>query len=340
MIKKIVAGIFIIVILCFLGYEFSDHDTKEADEQNKLIVYCSSPNYFSTPLIQEFEKNTGIKVDLVQQGAGSLLQRLEKESEAPIADVLWTGSLNIVKEKTELFENYQSINEVFVKSEFKNKEGCLTRFTEIPNIIIVNTKLIDKIPVNGYEDLLNPALNGKIAFADPAESSSAYEHLINMLYVMGNGNPEDGWPYVQQFCQNLGGKILRTSDAVYQGVAAGEFVVGCTFEQKAINYHGDTPVKTVYMQEGVVSQTDGLYIIKKCRNQVNAQRFVDFMTSKNTQTFIAQKFYRRSVRTDVELAQEMLPKQQMKVIKPNAEQISRMRTTWLDRFHTVFIHTL
>ena len=44
---------------------------------------------------------------------------------------------------------------------------------------------------------------------DPSTSSSASEHLINMLYAMGEGNPEKGWDYVEKFCKNLDGMLFK-----------------------------------------------------------------------------------------------------------------------------------
>ena len=85
-------------------------------------------------------------------------------------------------------------------------------------------------------DLLNPALKGQIAFNDPTTSSSSFEQLVNMLYAMGDGNPENGWDYVEKLYANLDGKLLGTSSAVYKGVADGEYTVGLTFESAAANY--------------------------------------------------------------------------------------------------------
>ena len=116
---------------------------------------------------------------------------------------------------------------------------------------------------------------GKIAFADPAASSSSFEHLVNMLYAMGEGNPENGWEYVRQFCQQLDGKLLGGSSAVYKGVADGEYTVGLTFEQGSAQYVGaGAPVKTIYMEEGVIFRGDGAYIIKRLpKMRKNAQIF-------------------------------------------------------------------
>ena len=100
-------------------------------------------------------------------------------------------------------------NEDAFYDEYKNTEGNLTRFDTIPSVIMVNTDLIGDIKIEGYEDLLNPELKGKIAFADPAASSSSFEHLVNMLYAMGGGNPDNGWDYVKQFLRTAGRQAVR-----------------------------------------------------------------------------------------------------------------------------------
>ena len=74
---------------------------------------------------------------------------------------------------------------------------------------------------------------------------------------MGGGDTEEGWEYVRKFCDQLDGKILGGSSAVYKGVADGEYTVGLTFEQGSAQYVGaGAPVKTVYMEEGVIFRGD------------------------------------------------------------------------------------
>ena len=48
--------------------------------------------------------------------------------------------------------------------------------------------------MNGYADLLQPELVGKIASADPASSSSAFCQLTNMLLAMGGYEDDYGAP--------------------------------------------------------------------------------------------------------------------------------------------------
>ncbi|MCR5085278.1 MAG: ABC transporter substrate-binding protein [Succinivibrionaceae bacterium] len=304
---------------------------------DKVVVYNPAPLSFSQPLIDLFEKQTGIKAELVTGGTGELLKRIEAEKANPLGDVLFTGSLGTVKPKAALFETYRTVNENMVQKPFRNTEGYMTRFTDIPSVIMINKKLIGDIKVEGYEDLLNPQLKGKIAMADPSKSSSAYEHLINMLYAMGKGDPEKGWDYVAKFCANLDGKLLGGSSAVYKGVADGEYTVGLTFEEGGAKYVADgAPVAVVYMKEGVISKPDGLYIIKGAKNLENAKKFLDVMTSKDAQTIIASNLHRRSVRTDVGAPVGLQEKSDIKIIEDNPEVETAAKRSRLEKFKDIF----
>lgn len=312
-------------------------ETAEKGDAGNLVVYCPHPLEFINPLVSEFENQTGIKVEVVAAGTGELLKRVESEQGNPLGDVFWGGSLSTMEPQMDLFEDYQSINEEFVQEDMKNVEGPLTRFTDIPSVLMVNTDLIGDIEINGYEDLLNPDLKGKIAFCDPSKSSSSYEHLINMLYAMGDGNPDDGWDYVEDLCENLDGKLLSGSSAVYKGVADGEYVVGLTFEEGAAKYVADgAPVEIVYMEEGVISKPDGVYIIKDAKNMENAKTFIDFITGKDAQTIITTQLNRRSVRTDVPAPDYLTPKEDMNIIYDEPDVVVDQKEEWLTKFSDIF----
>jgi iron(III) transport system substrate-binding protein len=221
---------------------------------NKLVVYCPHPLILIDPLVKKFEAATGVKVEVIAAGTGELLKRIESESANPLADVIWGGTISTLDPSKKFFEVFHSSEEAAIFPDLRVADGKITPFSQVPSVIMVNTKLLGNIKVEGYEDLLNPALKGKIAFADPSKSSSSFEHLINMLYAMGKGDPDKGWTYVTALAKNLDGKLLSGSSAVYKGVADGEYTVGPTFEEGAANYVTPTGViKIVYMKEGVIS---------------------------------------------------------------------------------------
>lgn len=307
---------------------------QETDEA--LVVYCPHPLPFINPIVSEFEARTGIRVQVETGGTGELLARIEKNEE-PRCDIFWGGSYSSSGEKAELFEHYVSENEELVQAEFRNEEGNITRFTDVPSVLMVNTNLIGDIPVEGYEDLLNPALKGKIAMGDPEKSSSSYEHLINMLYAMGEGDPEAGWAYVEAFCRNLDGNLLGGSTAVYRGVGEGRYVVGLTFEEGGAHYVADgEPVRLVYMEEGVVSTPDVVRIRAGTSHQAEAREFVDFVTGKDCQEMICAKLDRRSVRVDVEPPEYLPDKAAIPIIYAEAEVVREKKQEWLERFAEIY----
>ena len=161
--------------------------------------------------------------------------------------------------------------------------------------------------------------------------------MVNILYGMGKGDPEKGWGFVQELAKNLGGKLLSGSSAVYKGVADGEYTVGLTFEEGAATYvKSKAPVKIVYMSEGVISKADGSAIIKGAKNMENAKKFVDFVSSKETQSMIASQLSRRSVRKDVQPGEGLMPLPQIKLIKDNTEVVNKSKRQWLEKFKDIY----
>ena len=305
-----------------------------------LVVYCPHPLDFINPVVSEFEARTGIRVQVQTGGTGELLEMVERQGE-PRCDIFWGGSLSTTVARRELFEPYISANEPMVRPDFKNAEGNMSRFTDVPSVLMVNTNLTGDISVAGYADLLRPEFKGKIAMCDPSVSSSSYEHLINMLYAMGDGDPEAGWDYVRAFCENLDGTLLESSSAVYKGVAQGRFAVGLTFEEGAAHYVADMgAVKLVYMEEGVISKPDVVCIVKGTGHLAEAREFVDFVTGKDAQTIIATTLDRRSVRTDVEEPDYLPDKEEIHIIYDDPDVVNENKMKWLSEFDQIFRETL
>lgn len=325
------------IVLCLAGCAGSGQSAAaEGETDEVLVIYCPHPLEFINPIVSEFENRTGVRTYVQTGGTGELLQMVEEHRE-PACDIFWGGSLSTTSPRQELFEPYVSKNEDMVREEFKNPGGSLTRFTDMPSVIMVNTNLIGDTVVEGYEDLLKPELRGKIAMCNPSTSSSAYEHLINMLYAMGDGDPEKGWDYVEQFCRNLDGTLLGGSAQVYQGVAEGQFAVGLTFEEGGAHYVAQgEPVRLVYMKEGVISTPDVVGIVKDSRHMADAKDFVDFVTGKDAQTVIADRLVRRSVRKDVEEPEYLPDKDKVHIIYDDLDLVNSRKMEWLERFAEIF----
>lgn len=333
----IVLSIFTVLAGCS-----SDKDEKasgDGKESKELIVYSPNPIEFNEPLIKEFEAETGIKVEVISAGAGELLKRIEAEGDNPLGDVMWGGSLSSLEPYVDYFEKYQSANEDKVIDEYKNEDGYITRFSLVPSVIMVNKNLIGDKKIEGFADLLDKDLKGKIAFADPSKSSSSFEQVINQLYAMGNGDPEKGWEYEEKLIKNLDQKLLSGSSATYKGVADGEYAVGLTFEEPVVNYINDgAPIDIVYPKEGTIVKPDGVAIIKNAVNMENAKKFVDFITNEDSQTMVANELSRRPVLSTVKIKDDigMKPLSEIKLIEDDQEWSNQNKAAILDKYKEIF----
>ena len=208
-------------------------DTASGEEEPVLVVYTARSEALNNAVIPEFEKDTGIKVEVVVAGTGELLKRAQSEKDNPLGDIFWVADQTMLSSSKELFMEYVSPEDENMLDAFRNTTGYFTPAFADPTVMIVNKDLKGDMKIDGFEDLLNPELKGKIAFGDPVNSSSAFQSLLAMLYGMGkDGDPlsDQAWDYVDQFIANLDGKMANSSSQVYKGVAEGEYVGGLTWK--------------------------------------------------------------------------------------------------------------
>lgn len=217
------------------------------------------------------------------------------------------------------FEKYVSPEDANMIDAAKNKTGYFSPAFADPTVFIVNKKLAGDIKIAGFDDLLNPALKGKIACGDPANSSSAFQVLMAMLYAKGkDGDPmsPEAWAYVDNFIKNVDGKFLNSSGAVHKGAADGEYTVGLTWEDPAATYvKNGADVEVVFPKEGAIFPGESVQIIKGAKHMENAKKFVDFMLSQKIQEAAGKTLTVRPLRKGVKLADYMTPQDTIALFK-------------------------
>ena len=229
--------------------------------QDTLVIYSARNERLNNIVIPAFEEATGIKVEVVTGSTGEINQRVKAEVESGnvTGDILWAADETMLDANRDLFEVYVSTENEALYPEFQNDgTNVFNNAYAEPNVMIVNTDMLAEmgIEVNSYADLTQPQLKGKIISADPANSSSAFQCLIGMLYGMGDGDPmsDKAWDFIDEFLVNLDGKIASSSSQVYNGVANGEYAVGLSYEDPCVELEAthEHPVKVVYATEGVI----------------------------------------------------------------------------------------
>ena len=282
------------------------------EEEPVLVVYTARSEALNNAVIPEFEK-----VEVVVAGTGELLKRAQSEKDNPLGDIFWVADQTMLSSSKDLFMEYVSPEDSNMLEAFRNNTGYFTPAFADPTVMIVNKDLKGDMKIDGFEDLLNPELKGKIAFGDPVNSSSAFQSLLAMLYGMGkDGDPlsDQAWDYVDQFIANLDGKMCNSSSQVYKGVAEGEYVVGLTWEDPAANYVKEgAAVEVVFPTEGAIFPGESVQILKGCKHPENAKKFVDYMLSEKIQNAVGSNLTVRPLRKDATLADYMTPQSEIKL---------------------------
>lgn len=352
--KKLIAMILALSMLCCMAACGSSGETKsdqptaaegQTEASGKLTLYSPANDEEYYLIVDAFkEKYPKIDLEVVQGGSGELKARLESEAENPQCDVMF-GGLTFADAKTygQFFEDYISPNDANLPESFQNTTGKVTMKSINVQVLLTNTELEEKlgVQINSLQDLLDPALKGKIAMTDPSSSATAYRWLTCLLYVMGNGNPdsEAAWSYVESLIQNLDGKLASSSSVAYKSVYEGEYVVGLTSESNGTSYLRDgfgDAVRVVYPEEGTTAASYGVAMIKNCKDPDNAKLFVDFIISDEAQALYATSSF-RPANTNYKNTSEYLPDiSTIKLVSEDYTVIGDNQQNYLDRFNELW----
>lgn len=270
-----------------------------AANSGELVLYNSQSMEWSENICNMFTEATGIKVNIVSGSTGDLTGRMEAEKENPQGDVLWGGVADSYHNMPHLLAEYVSPELENFDEKYRDKNNKFSPFDVFPNVIIYNTEMVSEADApKGWADLLGEKFKGNISFTDVQKSSAAYGAMLGALYAMGKDDGK-GYEYIHSFVKNMDNRMAAGSNQVIKGVADGEYSVGITYEEGAVRYIlGGAPMEIVYPAEGTYVSVGGVAIIEGAPNRENAEKFIDYVLSKEIQEHIGT-FGRRSGRTDV-----------------------------------------
>lgn len=336
--------IFALAITILSGAMLFAGGAKEApatdEPTDKLVVYSPNSDGLIQAAVPSFEAKYGVTVEVISAGTGELFKRLEGEANNPYADVVYGGAFATYMNMPQLFEPYVSVHNDKIVSLYQNKTGFITPYVLDGSIILVNKTLARGLEINGYRDLLNPALKGKIVSANPSASSSAYAHLTNMLNAIGKGDYQsaEAWDFVKKLFANT--VVIDSSSSVWKGVRDGEYTVGLSYEDPSVQLVKDgADVEVVYMEEGVVYLPAGSAVVKGARNMVNAKRFIDHITSPEVQNVYGTQFTNRPVMSGVDTPDYMVKIEDINLIEEDMAYVTDNKDMLREQFKDIYVET-
>ncbi|MFZ5823321.1 MAG: ABC transporter substrate-binding protein [Bacillota bacterium] len=307
-------------------------ETPKAEEK-VLTLYTSFGADLYTPIVDAFQKESGIKVDVVFGGTGEMLKRLDAEKGAPQADVMLGGGAESFEAYRPLFEAYTVKEDKMVPDALKAPDRLWYGFNALPMVIMYNKNLVTEADLpKGWKDLQDPKWKGKLAMADATKSGTSFVQVVTMLHLFGKEDGK-GWQAVEAVVKNA--KVLGSSSLPIKGVDAGEYALGLTYEHGAWKYaKAGGPVGWIYPAEGTATIPDAVAIVKGGKHPNNARVFMDWLFSKKTQEMAAKELGLRAARTDVAPPEGLVPMEQIKLISLDVPWVASNRdkilSTWKD----------
>ena len=200
------------------------------NKSGEVTVYVSTDRVFSEPILQTYERKTGVKVNAVydteETKSTGLANKLLAEKNNPQADVFWSNEpvRTLVLESRGVLRPYRSPNAEGIPATFKDPKGYWTGFSARIRVIVYNTNLVKSAdaPKSIY-DLTDPKWKSQIAIADPRFGSTSF-HVAALYAELGDEKADE---FFRKLKAN-GVKIVPGNSVVRDLVVKGEVKMGLT----------------------------------------------------------------------------------------------------------------
>ena len=255
--------------------------------KKEVVIYTSIDQVFSSKILKEFEKETGIKVKAVYDTEASkavgLEKRLLQERFHPKADIFWNSenlrttrldSHSVFTSQIDKLKVYKKID-----SSHHSKDATWFGMGIRTRVFIVNTNLLqeDYFP-SKLEDMIDSKYKAKVVIANPLFGTTSAQFSA-LLAVWGERKFIE---FLKALKKNEVA-ILSSNSSVKSAIGRGEYLFGMLDSDDAlVGIKQKLPIKMIYYNQdkkGSFSVYQTLSILKNSPNQKNAQKLFDYLLS-------------------------------------------------------------
>ena len=258
-------------------------------------------NSYYAQVFAAFTAETGIKVQVVEGGSGEVLQRVNQESSNTQADLLVTLPPFIqIADEDGLLTPYEPAGTENVPAEDKDADGAYT--TLVNNYIgfIRNTAETTEAP-ESWEDLLDPAYQGKLQYSTPGIAGDGTAMLMLAREVLG---ADKAYTFFGELQNNNVGPSDSTGQLAAK-VDKGELLIGNGDVQMNYAQSAAMPNLGIFFLEGddgapttlSVPYTVGL--VANAPHEDAAKQLLDYLYTDDAQALITTAGGGFPARTDI-----------------------------------------
>lgn len=260
-------------------------------------------------LFKKFTDETGIKINVIKGSADQLIERLISEGEKSPADILLTvdaGRLHRAKMAGILQSvESQKLNDN-VPSSMRDPDGHWFGLTVRARVLVYSKDRVDPSQLSTYEDLASTKWKGKIAVRS---SSNIYNQSLMASIIAANGTTQ-ALSWAKSVRKNMA-RAPRGSDRDQaRAVAAGlaDVAIMNTYYLGILANSSNPKDRDVFKKVSVFfpNQTgrgthiniSGGGVTKSSKNKKNAIKFLEFLTSSESQKIFGNVNYEYPIKIE------------------------------------------
>ena len=273
-----------------------------SNDAGEITIYTHRHYDSDKTIFANFQKETGIKVNVVKANADELLQKMESEGKQSPADLLLTidaGRLVRAKQKDLLQATKSEIIENAVPENLRDENNFWFGLTKRARIIVYDKNKVNPDDLSTYEDLTNSKWNGKILIRS---SSNIYNQSL-LASIIANNGQDSAKEWASGLVKNMA-RVPKGNDRdQVKAILAGEGEIGIIntyYLGKLINSKDSLEVKAgnsvgVFFlnqeDRGAHINVSGIGIAKHAPNKAAAIKFIEYLVSKDVQEIFAKANY-------------------------------------------------
>jgi iron(III) transport system substrate-binding protein len=257
-------------------------DVAKAKAEGKVVWYTSTPLPQAQKIVNLFEREYGIKVELFRSGGSAILRRFQQEADAGrfAADVLTTSdpAAAAMLARKGMFVAFKPKNFDKIPDAAKDKDGYFIgqRLNLMTNYLR-SDKIAEADEPKTWNDLTNPKYKGKLVIGDPSFTSL-------LVSVVGMMSKERGWGFYEKLRAN-DTMVVQGNQQASDMLKRGErlIAVGALDSYAAEDRKAGHPMKTLYPSDGVFVIPSPTSVVKGGPNPNAAKLFAAFNISDEVQ---------------------------------------------------------
>jgi iron(III) transport system substrate-binding protein len=259
-----------------------------------VTVYVSTDRVFSEPVLREYERRTGVRVNAVydteETKSTGLANRLIAEKPRPRADVFWSNEpvRTLVLKSRDVLAPYRSPSAEGIPAALVDPDGYWTGFSARMRVIAYNTMLVkpEDAPRSVFE-LADPEWRGQVAIADPRFGSTSF-HVAALYALAGDEKMDD---FFRRLKAN-GVKVVDGNSVVRDLVARGDVKIGLTdTDDVNVAIEDGQPIAMVLPDAGglgVPMMPNMLSLIADAPHPEEGRKLIDYLLSPDAERQLAQ----------------------------------------------------